>query len=76
MIETKNKYRYIIQIILRSMFIHFMLFSFQIKILNIKMEFNFILTTSILIEKNYSQELNRGFKNVFSITEIETKIKY
>ncbi len=40
------------------------------------MEFSFILTTSILIEKNYSQELDRGFKNVFSITEIETKNKY
>jgi hypothetical protein len=40
------------------------------------MEFSFILTTSIVIEKNYSQELNRGFKNVISKTEIETKNKY
>jgi hypothetical protein len=40
------------------------------------MEFCFILTTSILIEKNYSQELDRGFENVISITVIETKNKY
>jgi hypothetical protein len=40
------------------------------------MEFSFILTTSILIDKNYSQELDWGFKNVISITEIETKNKY
>jgi hypothetical protein len=40
------------------------------------MEFSFILTTSILIEKNYSQELDQGLKNVISITVIETKNKY
>jgi hypothetical protein len=40
------------------------------------MEFRFILTTSILIEKYYSQEFDRGFKNVISTTEIETKNKY
>ncbi len=40
------------------------------------MELSFILTTSIFIEKNYSEEMDLGFKNFISITEIETKKKH
>ncbi len=40
------------------------------------MKLSFILTTSTFIEKNYSEELDRGFKNVTSMIEIETKNEY
>jgi hypothetical protein len=40
------------------------------------MKFSFILTMSIFIDKNYSNELDQGFKNVISMTKIETKNKY